>query len=148
MHEDEDDPDVAGHPLPGVAPVVLVAVAPDVDAAGPREDEPQERVEGDGQPQEPDLDEHESGQGVDEAHLVQEGLDAGVRGVAGGCQGVGLPRREVARVEPATPDDRGVRGQVGNEEGPDREDARERVQPAEQEVMAVEECSFGHGAEV
>ena len=121
VHEDEDECDVATRALQGVSDVALIGVSSGVGPAGPGEIHAHRRVVDDRQPQPEHLDEEESRKIVDEVHFMLERRDATDLG--------GIP-----------PHDRRVRREVGEEEESDRNDARDRMEPSEDQIMTIDEA--------
>jgi len=125
VHEDEDDAEVAGEALERVAPVVGVSVFVDVGLAGEGEEDADEAVEEDRQEEAAPFDEWERGEVVDEVDLVLEHLNAGVAVVI--CS------------EQDSPCDGRVGDEVETEEETDRDQAEQRVESAEREVVSIHE---------
>ena len=98
MHDDEHHAEIAADPLERVPPVLLLRIASDVGPSAEREVHAEHGMENDGEEQQPPLQKNQSGKIVDKIDFVLEGLDPGVT--------------VVGRVEPISPDDRRVRGQM------------------------------------
>ncbi len=136
MVEDEEDAEVAGEALEGVAEVVLVFVVDEVAFAAGGVVDAEDAVEGDGEP-EGDFGEEEVWDlGVDPCHFVGEVLDAAFG------DGESFTLASAFEGEPA-PGEGGVGDEVDGEEDPDGEDAAERMEAADEELVALHEALIG-----
>jgi len=136
--EDEENAEVAGESLEGVAEVILVFVVDEVVFAAGGVVDAEDAVEGDGEPKGDFGEEEVWDLGVDPGHFMGEILNAAL------SDGESFTFASAFEGEPA-PCERGVGDKVDDQEDPDGEDSGQRVEPTDEELVSLHEACFGCG---